>query len=65
VAESGFCPLPPVLVIHVFCATLKLWSGGLLFYNKREEHLFLFLLGTSKSIEINGVMNLTYENFGP
>ncbi len=40
VAESGFCPLPPVLVIHVFCAMLKLWSGGLLFCNKIEECFF-------------------------
>ncbi len=40
VAKSGFCPLPPILVIHVFCATLKLWSGGLLFCNRREERFF-------------------------
>jgi hypothetical protein len=53
-----------VLVIHVFCVTLKLWNGGLLFYNRREKRFFS-LLGASKSTESNGLMNLTYENFGP
>jgi hypothetical protein len=65
VAESDFCPLPLILVIHVFCATLKLWSGGLLFCNRREECFFFSLLGASKSTKSNGLTNLTYENSGP